>query len=150
MRRVLPTGCLLLLAVLAAGGCGGGSAEEFREQAGAICGEYDDRIREVPRPTNNAALVESANEIADLIEEGTARLAELDAPGDLEDDYDEWLALNEEAAANAREISAAAGRDEQARIRELAALAEENENDADQLAAELGLDGCVTGEELAS
>lgn len=128
-------------------GCGGGSAEDFRTQVTQICVEYDELIRAVPAPTDNAQLVDSANEIARLIDEAAGRLRALDAPGDLEDDYQEWLRLNGEAAANAREISDAAGRDDRTRIRELAVLAERNEAEADELAEGLGLDACITGEE---
>ena len=143
MRRTRAAGCALLLA---AAGCNGGGGNDFAEQANAVCADYDERISAVEAPADLDALAASAEEIAALIEEGTAALRELEPPADLADGLGEWLDLNDEAAANARQISAAAEAGERERIVELAAFAEENEAAADALAEDLGLDECLVEE----
>ena len=143
MRRVRTAGCAL---VLAAAGCSGGSGDDFAAEANAVCADYDERIAAIETPADLDALSGSAEEIAALIEEGTAALRELQPPEDLADGFDEWLELNDEAAANARQISAAAEAGDRERIVELAALAEEGEANADALAEELGLEECLVEE----
>ena len=143
MRRTRVAGCTLLLA---AAGCTGGSGSDFAGEANALCADYDERIAAVETPADLDALDRSAEEIAALIEEGTAALRELEPPEDLEDGFDDWLDLSDQSAANARQISAAAAAGDRERIVELAALAEQNEADADALAEELGLEECLVAE----
>ena len=90
-----------------------------------------------------------AEEIAGLIEQGTATLRELEPPADLSSGFGEWLDLNDEAAANARGISAAAEAGDRERIVELAGLAEQNEADATRSPEELGLEECLVEEARA-
>ncbi len=132
--------------VLLAAGCGGGDGNDFREQADAICADYQERIDAVEVPSSLQELAGSAAEVAGLIEDGTAELAELEPPDDLEDAYGDWIGLNEQGAARLREISAAAEQDDQARVQELAGLADRNEREADARAEELGLEDCAADE----
>jgi hypothetical protein len=132
MRRVRTAGCAL---VLAAAGCSGGGDDDFAAEANAVCADYDERIAAIETPADLDALSRSAEEIAALIQEGTAALGELEPPEDLADGFGEWLELNDEASANARQISAAAEAGDRERIVELAALAEE-----------LGLEECLVEE----
>jgi hypothetical protein len=139
MTRLRAAGCALLLA---AAGCSGGGGD-FAAEAGAVCADYDERIAAVGAPADLDALAASAAEIAGLIEEGTARLRELEPPEEQAAGFAEWLALNDRAAASARELSDAAGAGERERIVELAEQAERDEARADGLARELGLADCV-------
>jgi hypothetical protein len=143
MRWVRAAGCAL---VLAAAGCTGEGGDDFAQEANALCADYDERIGAVATPADLGDLADSAEEIAGLIEEGTAALRELEAPAGLAPAFEDWLALNDEAAANAREISAAAEDGDRDRIVDLAELAEQNEAEADALAEELGLDECLVEE----
>jgi hypothetical protein len=144
MTRLRAAGCAL---VVAAAGCTGEGGGDFAGEANALCADYDDRIAAIETPGDLADLAASAEEIAVLIEEGTAALRELEPPEDLAARFEEWLALNDEAAENAREISAAAEDGDQERIVDLAELAGQNEAEADALAEELGLDECLVEEE---
>ena len=143
MSRARAAWCALLLATA---GCSGGSGDDFAQQANAVCADYDERIAAVETPADLNALAGSAEEIAGLIEEGTIALRGLEPPADLAEGFGKWLDLNDEAAANAREISAAAEAGDRDGIVELAALAEQNEAEADRLAEELGLDECLVEE----
>jgi hypothetical protein len=137
-----------LLVLPAAAGCfgGGGSADEFRTAAEQVCTEYDEKIDAVVNPTDIADLERSSTEIADLLEEQQAELQELSPPGNLSRQFADWLELNEDGIANAREISSAAADDDQARIRELAGLAQQNARQADRLANDMGIRRCMIEE----
>lgn len=137
-------GCTL---VVAAAGCTGDGDGDFAAEANAVCADYDERIAAVDTPADLAALAASASEIAGLIEEGTAALRGLEPPDGQAAAFAEWLRLNDDAAANARELSAAAEAGERERIVELADAAEQNEAEADALAEELGLGDCVVAED---
>jgi hypothetical protein len=143
MRGVRAAGCAL---VLAAAGCTGDGGGGFAAEANAVCADYDERIGAVATPADLGDLADSAEEIAGLIEEGTAALRELEPPEELAGEFADWLALNDEAAENAREISAAAEDGDRERIVDLAELAEQDEAEADALAEELGLDECLVDE----
>lgn len=142
-RRLAAGACA---AALVAAGCSGGGSGSFEEQANEICAEYDERIADVELPTSPEDLAASATEIAELTEQGTAELRELEAPDESQGAWEEWLELSDGAAESARDIAAAAERGEEDRIRELAPAAEENERASDELAGELGLDECVLDE----
>jgi hypothetical protein len=144
MRRMRAAGCALLIA---AAGCSGEEGGDFAQEANALCADYDERIAAVETPADLDALAGSAETIAGLIEEGTAALRELEPPADLAGGFGQWLDLNDEAAANARRISAAAEAGDRDRIVDLAAAADANEAEADALAGELGLDECHVEEE---
>lgn len=142
---------LIALALLAAAaGCAGigdgGDEETFREAAEEICADYDAKIEAVAPPTDLVALADSSTEIADLLEEQQAELRELSVPGGLSSSFSEWLELNDEAIENAREISMAAEEQEEARIRELAQLAQRNARQADRLANDLEIRTCMIEE----
>ena len=143
-RRAVAVAALGATLTVAAGCAGGGDG--FRHDANAICAEFEAEIDAVETPTSFDQLNESAAQVADLLEEATAELRELDPPGDLEDAYGDWLDLNDAAVANARKISDAAEQEDQAQITELAGLAEQNEQEADALAEQLDLDECKTDE----
>lgn len=131
------------LVVAACGENGGGS---FESRANEICADYDERIADVELPTNAEDLATSATEIAELTEQATAELRELDPPEERQEAWAEWLDLSEQAAASARDVAAAAARGEEDRVRELAPAAAENERASDELARELELDECVLDE----
>lgn len=144
-------GALLAVAalVVTAGCAGGGDVGDeglFREAAEQVCADYDARIEAVDAPPDLVALAESSTEIADLLDEQQAELEELPVPGSLSGRFDDWLELNEGAIANAREISAAAEEQDEARIRELAQLAQQNARQADRLANDLEIRTCMIEE----
>lgn len=139
-------GCILILLGLAGGCMGGEDADGFREQADAICADYDGRIAEIAPPTDLDALAASSGEIADLLEARLAQLEALGPPEGAEADYEDWLRLNEEAVVNARAIQEAAAAEDEGRIGELADGAQDNERRSDELADELGLEECLIDE----
>lgn len=129
-----------LAATILVAGCGG---SDFREDAQAVCTRYSQQIEGVDRPGDLRELGDSSGQIADLITEQVDELRELDAPGDQAADFDRWLELTSEAAANARAIQEAARAGEQPRVNELAGEAARNSLSADRLARDLQLPDCM-------
>jgi hypothetical protein len=136
-------GCAL---VLATAGCNGGNGDDFTDEANAVCTDYDARIGGLATPRSLSELAESTERIAELIEEGTAKLWKLVPPDSDGGDFGVWLHLNETAALNARRLSKAAAAGERERVVVLAERARETEAEADALAEELGLGDCLIGE----
>ena len=133
--------CLVLAA-----GCGGddAEAEAFREEANAICAEYEEKIAMIPPPQE--ALDEwaaIAGDIGDILEAGVNELDALVPPDDLGERYDEWLALKRETLSATRDLQDAGGLLDQEGVDSALNRIEESEGRADELAAELELDDCA-------
>ena len=132
--------------VVLATGCGGDDAEAdaFRDEANAICAEFEESIAMIPPPQE--ALDEwaaIAGDVGDILEAGVNELDALDPPGDLGERYDEWLALKRETLSATRDLQDAGGLLDQERVDGALARIEESESQADELAAELELDDCA-------
>ena len=131
--------------VLAA--CGGGegdelTAEEFRQQADSICADYEGRLDELGAPSSPEDLQRYVDEAVPIFEEGTTELEDLNPPGELEDDWNRVMEINQEQLENVRELQEAAEEGDQARLGELLAEADQARLESDRLASELGLQEC--------
>jgi hypothetical protein len=148
MRRVFLAS--FALGVTLAAGCGGEDGgdrltrEEFVSRAEAVCEEYDGRIEELGEPESEDQLGEYTDELVRIVEDGVGELRELRPPEDLEEEYDSWMATNEEAVDAARELDQAVEDQDAERLAEIGAEVEQKEEEADELARDLGLDGCAT------
>jgi hypothetical protein len=141
-----------LIAIFAAavvlGACGGGNggeeltAEEFRQQADAICVEFEGRLDELGEPESLDDLRSFASEAVPIVEEGNARLHDLDPPEELQEDWDRAMELNDEQLETVRDLRAAAEDGDTARIQELVQAGNETSAESDRLADELGLEEC--------
>jgi hypothetical protein len=148
-RRVAAALAAALLLPACGGGNGGGgqelTAEEFREQADAICAKYDEQLNELGEPESLEDLQALVDETVTIIENGVAELRELNPPPELEADWDRAMELNEENVELARDLRDAVQEGDQSRFTELAAEAQANTEEGNQLAREMGLEEC--GEE---
>jgi hypothetical protein len=137
---------LLIPVALALGACGGGddrlSAEELRQQADAICAEYESTLDELGEPATLAELATYAEEASSALSDGLADLRELEPPEELEDDYDAWLATGDDAVEQIDELQTAAEDEDQAAIDDLLASAGESDEESDRLARAVGLEEC--------
>ena len=136
-------------AVILLTACGGGdgnadqlSAEEFRQQADAVCTEFEGRLEELGTPDSLNDLDEYVADAIPILEEGTARLEELEPPDELAEDWDRTLELNREQLDAVRELQEAAAEGDEARVGELLQQAQDAQAESRQLAAELGLEQC--------
>jgi hypothetical protein len=136
--------------VILAAGCGGEDGgdrltrEEFVSRAEAVCEEYDGRIEELGEPESEDQLGEYTDELVRIVEDGVGELRQLRPPEDLEEEYDSWMATNEEAVDAARELDQAVEDQDAERLAEIGAEVEQKEEEADELARDLGLEGCAT------
>ena len=136
-------------AALVLGGCGGGNgggeemtADEFRQQADAICAEFEGRLDDLGRPESLDDLQNFVSEAVPIIEEGNAQLQELNPPDELQEQWDRAMEINNEQLETVRDLREAVEDGDQARVQELIEAGNESNAEADQLAADLGLEDC--------
>ena len=147
MRAIL-IGLITSTALAVGAGCGGGgdrlSREELVSEADAICAEYEAELGALAEPESLADFERLVQDAKPIVENGIESLQALEPPEDLEDEFDEWISRNEENVAAIEDLQeAVAERDEQ-RIQEIVRQIDENEQEADELAAEIGLDDCAS------
>ena len=141
----------LSAAVLAA--CGGGDAsserlseEEFREQANAICTDYNEQIVDLGSPASPEDIPDFVERGIPIIEEGIAKLRELNPPEELADDYDRMLDETEKTIPVARQLSKAAADEDAEAVQEAISLGQEADAESDRIAREMGLESCASEE----
>lgn len=136
------------IALLALAACGGGdggdqiTADEFRQQADAICGEFEGRLDDLGTPESLDDLQGYVDDAVPILEEGTNRLDELQPPDELEEDWNRAMEINREQLDNVRELQDAVADGDQARVAGLLQQSDEAREESNQLAADLGLTEC--------
>jgi hypothetical protein len=148
-RRIVPLAAAFLALAAGCGGDGGGNgggepltAAELREQADAICAEYNQRVQDVPEPEGVDDLPQYIDEVLPIIEEGQDELRELEPPEELEADWDRAMSLNERNISFIREPRDAAEENDEERAQQLFQQLDETETESDQIARDLGLKEC--------
>jgi hypothetical protein len=149
VSRVLIRVAVAAIVAMAVSACGGGdggggelSAEEFRQQADAICAEFEAKLDAVERPASADDVERFVNEAVPIIEDGTRELNALDPPEEFEDEWTRVVEINEENLETIRGVQAAY---EDGDLKEAQRLLQEaggNEEEADRLAREIGLTKC--------
>jgi hypothetical protein len=140
-------GLALALFGSACGGDGGGdrlSEEEFRTQANAICAEYNQKIGDLGSPPSPEEIPGYVDQVIPLVEDGLAELRALNPPAELEQDYDAMLDETAEALPAARALGEAAANQDVAALQEAIEQGQQADEEADRLAASLGLDTCAS------
>ncbi|MGH2996554.1 MAG: hypothetical protein ACRDON_11665 [Gaiellaceae bacterium] len=146
----LVVGSLLVGGAMLAAGCGGGgggggerlSLEELITQADAICAKYEEQLNALETPQSLEDVERLAEEGKPIVEEGVNELKALEPPEDLEDEWDKLMEQNDANVALIDELSEAAASGDQARVQEVAAEAQRQDEETDQLAREIGLEEC--------
>ncbi|HZB86510.1 MAG TPA: hypothetical protein VE289_08115 [Gaiellaceae bacterium] len=147
MRAIL-IGLVTSTALAVGAGCGGDgdrlSSEELASEADAICADYEAELGALAEPESLGDFERLVQDAKPIVESGIERLRALNPPENLEDEFDEWLSRNEENVAAIEELQeAVADRDEQ-RIQEIVREIDENEQEADELATQIGLEDCAS------
>jgi hypothetical protein len=139
------------LAVAFASGCGGGdgegdrlSADEFRQQANAICQKYDEKIQAIGSPSSPSEIPEFVSKGVPLIRQGIAELRALQPPAELQDDYDRMLDETEKAIPAAEKLAEAAKNNDPAAVQEAIQEGEQANSASDDLSTTLQLDKCAS------
>jgi hypothetical protein len=128
----------------ACGGNGNGelSEDEFRQQADAICSEYEGKLDAVEPPSSPDDFERFVNEALPIIEEGTQELNDLNPPADFEDEWSRVVEINEENLDTIRNVRTALEDGDVEEAQRLITEAGENEEESDRLAQQLGLTEC--------
>ena len=138
-----------LTAAFVAAGCGGDgggggelSAEEFRQEADRICEEFEGKLNDVEPPTSPDDIQRFVNEAVPVIEDGTNQLNSLDPPSEFQDEWDRISEINEENLDTIRAVRDALENEDLEEATRLMEEAGGNEDEADQLARDIGLTKC--------
>jgi hypothetical protein len=146
MRLGLALASLAAAGVLAACGGGGGeqalSADEFRQQADAICTEYEGRIEDVGSPSSLDQLPDFVDKVIPIIEEGNSKLADLNPPDELADDWDRAMELQDQNLEVAHDLQDAIHDNNTAEVQELLAKLNETDAQSNAIARKIGLEDC--------
>jgi hypothetical protein len=145
MTGLVPVAIALAAGALLATACGGDeglSREELISRGDAICEEYDQRTEQVEDPESLNDVERFVEETRTLIRDGVDELKELEPPEELAEDYNAWIAQNEENLGLLDDLEAAAAAGDEAQVQEILAEAEQAGAQADRLAGEMGFEEC--------
>lgn len=148
-RRVAALATFALLA----GACGGGSSvstEDFIDDLEDICRDIQRDIDDLGDPEDYAALEDLSKDAQDIFDDGVDRLEELEAPEDLQNDFEDFIAIVADNAEAADDMAKAAGDEDDDAIAEIGDRLEELKADRNDLAEELGADRCISEDESTS
>jgi hypothetical protein len=153
MRRVVRRFAAAALLVGLLVGCGGGgggdrlSEEEFRQQADAICADFEGRLDALEPPASADDLQRFVQEAIPIIEEGNAQLKALSPPEEFEARWNRAMEINDANLATVRELRDAIEEGDTARAQELFQEVGSEEEEANRIARELGLENCGSEDE---
>ena len=145
----LAAATLSLAGAFLAAGCGGDgggggelSAEEFRQQADAICAEFEGKLDAIEQPSSPEDLERFVNEAVPIIEDGTQELADLEPPEEFRAKWTRVTEINEENLDTIKAVQTALEDDDVEEAQRLVEEAGGTEEEADRLAREIGLTKC--------
>jgi len=145
------TAAFLLLAALLLGACGGVSKDDYAEDLNDVCTDIEEKTQEIGEAevSNPAELSAQLDDIRTAIRDGIERMKDLEKPdgedGDTAEEYVTKLeqTLNEEVLPALDDLEEAVLAKDQKQIQAAATrLQRIDEEETDQLAAELGADQC--------
>jgi hypothetical protein len=135
----------LVLAACGGGNGGGGqslTADEFRQQADAICKQYEEKLNQLGSPSSLGDLGDFVDKAVPIIEEGNQRLQELEAPDELSGDWDRAMELQDKNLQVARDLQAAIHDSDTARVQDLVSELDATDAESARLARNIGLETC--------
>ena len=147
-------GLIVLLACLGLAACGGVSKEDYAEDLNEVCADIEQKTEEIGQAevSNPSELSAQLDEIRTAIEDGIARMKDIERPdgedGETAEEYVTKLeqTLNQEVLPALDELEKAVVAKDQEKVRAAATrLQEIDEEETDKLAAELGADACSEG-----
>ena len=132
-------------ALVAAVGCGGGdgseglSRQEFIQQAEAICERAESESDALAEPQTDVEVIEFGEQNVSILERMISDLGELEPPSELKADVEGWLALADRQVTTGGDFIEAFREQDEAQVQELVTQLEETEQQADALAAKIGM-----------
>jgi hypothetical protein len=146
--RVLGIAAIGAVAVFIAA-CGGGggsqalSAEEFRQQADAICKDYEGQIKDLGSPSSLDELPAFVDKVIPIIEEGNAKLADLEPPDELAEDWGRAMELQNENLDVAHDLQDAIHDQDTARVQQDLTKLNATDQQSNEIARNIGLEDCA-------
>jgi hypothetical protein len=116
--------------------------EEYIAAADAICKDANDRVAELADPESADELITFIQQARAIGREQLIALRELSPPEDIEARVEEAYALIEDQLALTEELEQAAEDEDLERVEELVAEGDAIDDEADAIAAEIGLVEC--------
>jgi hypothetical protein len=147
MRSRVALATVAVAAALA--GCGGGggggtglSAAEFRQQADAICAEFEQKLNALGTPSSLDQLGEFVDKAIGIIEDGNDKLQALEPPTELADDWDRAMEIQDKNLELTHQLQDALNDEDDARIQELLSQLDTSDAESTRLAQNMGLENC--------
>jgi hypothetical protein len=144
-RLAIVVGAAALFLAACGGGGGGGqslTAEEFRQQADAICKQYEDELNELGSPSSLDDLGTFVDKAVPIIAEGNNKLSKLAPPDDLSGVWDRALELQGQSLQVARDLQKAIHDNDTARVQDLVSQLAAADAESTRLARKIGLEDC--------
>jgi hypothetical protein len=142
MRWHAAVAVLLLLVT----GCGGGlSKSELVAKGDAICKRINTRMAKEPDPKTTQDLQRLANRTVELSDPAIADMGKLEPPSHLESDFKKFVASLKRQRDLTKQIGAAAGKDDTAKIQEIGAEAQKAQDEYRRLTGKIGFKECGGG-----
>ena len=143
MRAHAAVTALLILPLAA---CGGGlSKSELVKQGDAICKRVNDQVAKEPDPTTAADLAALAKKTVKISDPAIDDMDALEPPGELEKDFDAFVASLKEQRDLTKQIGEAAGAGDSAKIQKVGTQAQKAQADYQKLSAKIGFKECGGG-----
>jgi hypothetical protein len=136
VRRAIP----LLLAVVFAAACGGGTS--YAAKADAVCTKYKQKTNVLSRPASLSGLAILAHKTLPLLRSARRELGALAPPEDKQATATAWLHQFDVLIGDIEKIGDAATANDSAAVRKIAAAALKHNQRANELAAQLGMTVC--------
>jgi hypothetical protein len=133
---------------LVAAGCGGDggdqalTADDFRQQADAICKQYEGKISDLGSPSSLDELPDYVDKVIPIIEEGDGKLADLNPPEELSDDWDRAMELQDQNLKVAHDLQDAIHERDTAKVQELLTKLNATDAQSNAIARKIGLEDC--------
>ena len=145
MRVLGVTAAAVSTILLAA--CGGGgdqalSEDEFRQQADSICKEYEGKIDDLGSPSSLDELPDYVDKVIPIIEEGNSKLADLEPPDELADDWGRAMELQDQNLDAAHDLQDAIHDNDTAKVQKLLTELNKTDEQSNEIARKMGLEEC--------
>jgi hypothetical protein len=135
---------LLVCVPLAA--CGGGlSKSELVSEGDAICKRVNDQIAKEPEPKTAKDLQALADKTVEISDPAIEDMEALEPPGELEKDFDAFVASLKQQRDLTKKIGDAAGAGDTAEIQKLGADAQKAQAEYQRLSGKIGFKECGGG-----
>jgi cysteinyl-tRNA synthetase len=145
VASVAVAGVLLLGAAACGGGGGGGdqlTAEEYATELNSICEDFNTTQEEIGTPQSIDDVAEFGQQVLAAFDDAISQVEALEAPDELADTADEFVAKGQEQRDLLADVVEAAEAGDAAEVTELSQQGSQLDTESDALAEQLGAEAC--------